>query len=140
VDYNGLIHLRARYYDPTVGGFLCREPSFGNTLHPVTLNRFACGRDNPVLLFDPSGHVAIQQAQAIGAAEGLSCQTRSLAHVLERHTVPLPYVFSGKYNDIDWIPILPGPVKRFQVIWPPPPNRPDVRLCHWVSIETVGLL
>ena len=73
VDGNGLVYLRARYCDPTSGRFLGRDPAFGNTLNPIILNRYAYARNNPLMFVDLSGRFAIQQAEAMCAAEGLSC-------------------------------------------------------------------
>src|SRR6185437_16799532 len=40
VDGNGLIYLHARYYDPTSGRFLSRDPLFGSLASPLSLNPF----------------------------------------------------------------------------------------------------
>ena len=55
VDGNGLVYLRARYYDPTSGRFLSRDISFGATASPLTLNRYTYVRNGPVNLVDPMG-------------------------------------------------------------------------------------
>ncbi len=49
-------YLRARYYDPAIGRFLGQDPLSGHGLSPQTLNPYAYGLNNPVLLIDPSGH------------------------------------------------------------------------------------
>ena len=58
VDYNGLVYLRARYYDPTSGRFLSRDPLAGSLLDPLSLNRYSYVANNPASLVDPSGMVA----------------------------------------------------------------------------------
>ncbi len=55
IDANGLVYLRARYYDPTSGRFLSRDPMFGRAASPLTLNRYTYALNNPVLLVDPGG-------------------------------------------------------------------------------------
>jgi RHS repeat-associated protein len=54
-DSSGLIYLRARRYDPTIGGFLSRNPLFGEIRVPLSLHRFAYAQDNPISLADRSG-------------------------------------------------------------------------------------
>lgn len=48
---NGLFHMRARYYFPSIGRFINRDPIglFGG------LNAYVYARNNPVKFFDPSG-------------------------------------------------------------------------------------
>ena len=45
----GTIYLRARYYDPTIGRFICEDP-IGSGLNWYTY----CG-NNPIMFIDPSG-------------------------------------------------------------------------------------
>ncbi|NPV44514.1 MAG: RHS repeat-associated core domain-containing protein, partial [Firmicutes bacterium] len=68
--YNGLIYLRARYYDPEVGSFISRDSYPGNLMRPLSQNRYIYVENNPINYIDPSGHVIIGQvaAGAIGGA------------------------------------------------------------------------
>jgi RHS repeat-associated protein len=50
----GLIYLRARYYDPTTGQFLTRDPATALTAQP-----YGYSTDNPVNLADPTGLTTI---------------------------------------------------------------------------------
>jgi len=44
-DANGLVHLRARYYDPNVGVFASLDPFEGVDSRPMSVNGlFICGR------------------------------------------------------------------------------------------------
>lgn len=52
---NGLTNLRARYYDPTTGGFISRDPVEGNLSKPITQNNYPYAGNNPINLSDPSG-------------------------------------------------------------------------------------
>jgi|GEM_PF-959907 len=52
---SGLYDLRARMYDPAIGRFLSRDPTFGAITNPLSLNRFTYALDNPVGNEDPSG-------------------------------------------------------------------------------------
>lgn len=55
LDPTGLVNLRTRIYDPGVGRFLQRDANPGSPANPLSLNRFAYGRDNPINLVDPDG-------------------------------------------------------------------------------------
>ncbi len=50
-----LTFLRARYYDPSTGRFLTRDPYPAYATVPSTLHRYAYAANNPVNLTDPSG-------------------------------------------------------------------------------------
>jgi RHS repeat-associated protein len=67
----GLLYLRARWYDPTVGRFTQRDlfPGFGES--PRTQHDYVYGLNNPVRFTDPSGNLAtILPVVGIGAALG----------------------------------------------------------------------
>ena len=51
----GLVFLRARYYDPSVGRFVSKDPWPGTVSHPNTLHGFSYVANNPILRRDPSG-------------------------------------------------------------------------------------
>lgn len=51
----GLYFMRARYYDPTSGHFLTKDPLAGDARFPVTLNRYPYAANNPLKFIDPSG-------------------------------------------------------------------------------------
>ncbi len=64
-DSNGLVFLRARYYDPKQGRFFQRDSWRGEPDHPLTLNPYMYGLGNPVLLTDPSGQFPVLFAAAV---------------------------------------------------------------------------
>lgn len=51
----GLVYLRARYYDPSIGRFISADPYWGRLDDPVSQNRFIYVQNNPLLYTDPSG-------------------------------------------------------------------------------------
>ena len=51
--------MRARYYDPTSGRFVSRDPFPGLMRLPQTLNPYAYVTNNPVNLIDPSGEIPV---------------------------------------------------------------------------------
>lgn len=69
----GLSYLRARYYDPSTGRFLSRDPYAGELRDPVSLHRYLYAHANPVAFRDPSGRVTFAEVKvsaAIGATMG----------------------------------------------------------------------
>ena len=54
-DETGLIYLRSRYYDPTLGRFMTRDWFPGFVESPQSLNRYVYCQNDPVNLTDPSG-------------------------------------------------------------------------------------
>jgi len=54
-DLTGLYYLRARWYDPSVGRFLNRDPLPGSRHNPLTLNRYTYALNNPTRFTDPNG-------------------------------------------------------------------------------------
>jgi RHS repeat-associated protein len=57
-DETGLLYLRARYYDPSVGRFISRDPVPGMDIIPQTLNRYSYVQNNSPNSADPSGKIA----------------------------------------------------------------------------------
>ena len=55
-DETGLLYLRARYYDPSVGRFISKDPSPGYPSIPQSLNRYVYVENNPINLVDSSGN------------------------------------------------------------------------------------
>ena len=55
---SGLLYLRARYYDPSIGRFISADPYLGRMAEPVTQNRYIYVHNNPLLFVDPSGFSA----------------------------------------------------------------------------------
>ena len=54
-DPNGLLYMRARYYNPAIRRFINQDVLFGNLDPGISLNRFAFANGNPVSLMDPFG-------------------------------------------------------------------------------------
>lgn len=50
-----LYYMRARYYDPTIGRFITKDPDRGILTNPQTQNPYTYSLNNPVNLSDPSG-------------------------------------------------------------------------------------
>jgi RHS repeat-associated protein len=72
----GLYYLRARYYDPSVGGFLNKDPLPGFIAQPKDRNRYRYSLGNPIRFTDPSGLSAIEstnQTASILSVCGVNC-------------------------------------------------------------------
>ncbi|MCH7588375.1 MAG: RHS repeat-associated core domain-containing protein [Chloroflexi bacterium] len=52
---SGMAYLRARFYDPSIGRFLTKDPFPGFPYLPSTLHPYTYAMNNPVNLVDPSG-------------------------------------------------------------------------------------
>jgi len=73
-DELSLIYLRARYYDPTTGRFISRDPFAGAVTDSRDLNRYVYAQNNPVSFVDPDGQVVVATV-AIGAVAGAVVNT-----------------------------------------------------------------
>jgi RHS repeat-associated protein len=57
-DESGLIYLRARYYDPTIGRFITEDTYEGELNNPLSLNQYTYVLNNPLKYIDPTGNRA----------------------------------------------------------------------------------
>ncbi|MEP7286967.1 MAG: RHS repeat-associated core domain-containing protein [Chloroflexota bacterium] len=73
-DGNGLVQLRARYYNPALGVFPSLDPLEGTMQQPMTLNRYGYVNGNPVNLVDPSGMVAEADLELLRQLASCSAQ------------------------------------------------------------------
>ncbi|MFS1511739.1 S8 family serine peptidase [Chengkuizengella sp. SCS-71B] len=55
-EESGLIYLRARYYDPSMGRFITEDTYEGEINNPLSLNLYTYVHNNPLKYEDPSGH------------------------------------------------------------------------------------
>ncbi len=51
----GLYYLRARYYNPTTGRFMSRDPEGGRPITPKTLHKYLYAGGDPINQIDPRG-------------------------------------------------------------------------------------
>jgi RHS repeat-associated protein len=67
----GLLYLRARWYDPSVGRFTTRDPFPGFSALPQTQHPYVYVGNNPINLTDPSGKLFFIPVLIVAAAGGL---------------------------------------------------------------------
>ena len=65
-----MVFLRARFYDPSIGRFLTKDPFPGYPSLPSTLHTYTYAMDNPVYLVDPSGQNPLVIAAVLGGLIG----------------------------------------------------------------------
>jgi RHS repeat-associated protein len=79
---NGLVYLRARWYNPATGTFTSRDPFPGVDTVPQSLHPYAYTHNNPVNYTDPSGKCADPVTGTVcligGAAAGVAASTAAL--------------------------------------------------------------
>ena len=67
----GTIYLRSRYYDPTIGRFISEDSYSGEANDPLSLNLYTYVGNDPVNLFDPTGHWAQSDTQYSMAVQNI---------------------------------------------------------------------
>lgn len=94
----GLVYLRARYYDPTLGRFISPDPFLGRLAEPITQNRYVYVKNNPLGFTDPSG------LDGLGTSGNQSCLTVSaiygLSFCLSSHSDAYQNAFIGYSIDV----------------------------------------
>jgi RHS repeat-associated protein len=53
---SGLVYLRARYYDPSIGRFVTKDSYMGQGTTPLSQNRYIYVSNNPLKYVDPTGY------------------------------------------------------------------------------------
>lgn len=69
-DGSGLQYLRARYYSPSTGRFISKDPFPGLLTQPASLTPYVYALNSPVLLTDPSGENPLLLVGGLGGLLG----------------------------------------------------------------------
>jgi RHS repeat-associated protein len=84
-ELDSLVFLRARYYDPSTGRFISKDPFEGVLRDPVSLHRYLYANANPVSFVDPTGEYVT--AQELGVAASISAGISLIASGIAGETV-----------------------------------------------------
>lgn len=106
-DFTGLYYLRARWYDPSVGRFISKDPFGGLILRPQTLNNYTYVANNPINLVDPLGLFSIKDLLQRGT-ELVKSIAIEIAKDIVTGAAKQAYVAYTKSHDIGLI--IPGAV------------------------------
>lgn len=70
---DGLYFMRARFYEPSTGRFLSKDPIEGTLQQPTSLYRYNYANGNPIMYADPDGEFVVALGYALNAiAMGVS--------------------------------------------------------------------
>jgi len=61
----GLQKVGVRWYDPAIGRFLQKDPWLGTPRSPVSLNPYVFAFNNPVVMVDIGGYIAVPNDQTV---------------------------------------------------------------------------
>ena len=82
-DLNGLTFFRARYYAPTLGRFLTRDPA-GESLNELqSLNKYLYSSNNPIRFIDPTGLDWVDTAWNWSISLARNALVRAIDEILE---------------------------------------------------------
>ncbi len=82
----GLYDYRARFYDPALGRFLQPDPVVPQAGDPLSLNRYAYARLNPLRYVDPTGHCWGPVSFVRGLpGYGVTCGNMDMALTIVQH-------------------------------------------------------
>jgi RHS repeat-associated protein len=102
---DGLYFYNARWYDPQLGRFLSADTLIPDPGDPVSYDRYAYSRNNPVRYTDPSGHRSCTAEQAATGDE--SCDQNYHADDLEYALYSLyGWVVVGEWTVEELMPLL----------------------------------
>ena len=104
----GFYYLRARYMNPSTGGFVSMDSYSGNSSSPISLHKYLYTHANPVMGRDPSGYSNLQEQSVVTSEAGGG---NSIA-------------FNGSKKGMDFVARVKvySLFERFAFIWPITPD------------------
>jgi RHS repeat-associated protein len=81
-DIGGLLDMRARFYDPTLGRFTSPDPWPAYLPEPITLNRYLYALGDPISQVDPYGLFCLTGKNDKGKCRGLKDVSKRVAEPL----------------------------------------------------------
>jgi RHS repeat-associated protein len=96
-ELDSLVFLRARYYDPSTGRFISKDPFEGVLRDPVSLHRYLYANANPVSFVDPTGEFVTAQELGIAASinAGISLILSGIANETVWEAIPKAIISAG---------------------------------------------
>jgi RHS repeat-associated protein len=73
-EENGLLFMRARFYDPVTKRFMSKDPITLGIMQPKSLNPYPYADDNPIIKVDPEGKIVWFAPIIMGAVIGAGYQ------------------------------------------------------------------
>jgi RHS repeat-associated protein len=98
-DPNGLLYMRARYYNPAIRRFVNQDVLFGQINSGMSLNRFAFANGNLVSLMDPFGLCASDRFVADSSEAGFTSEPVGPGNV---HRTRESAVFPALVLEVTW--------------------------------------
>jgi RHS repeat-associated protein len=68
-EESGLYYLNARFYDPELARFMQEDTYRGDSADPLSLNLYTYVSNNPLIYWDPTGHVKVGDNELTPAAQ-----------------------------------------------------------------------
>ena len=94
----GTVYLRARYYNPSTGGFISRDNFAGKSSDPLSLNRYTYCSNNPVFYVNPCGNYGVVIYGTYPNESGSTEDNKSQAEIIQAE-------FIEKYGECEVYPI-----------------------------------
>jgi len=106
-DTSGLVYLRARYYDPTTGRFISRDPYPMRAADTQTINRYVYVKNNPTNYVDPSGEFSLRAAAQSWLTNTVKGLSRTMAFISPEYGILAATVIKQRAQDTtlhpEWI-------------------------------------
>jgi RHS repeat-associated protein len=110
-DNTGMVYLRARYYNPTVGRFTTADTWDEDIYRPMSYNKWLYTLANPINLTDPLGKYSITisgnwlNSDITQIYRGVSAVATALtraANFITGNSYSSEYIFSGVYGQVNF--------------------------------------
>jgi len=99
-EETGLYYYGARYYSPTLGRFIQADIVRGTLDDPLSLNRYAYVKNNPLKYVDPTGNQGVSFWNAVKAYNNfMQERNKKDAELTKRFQRSIPYLYDSPLLD-----------------------------------------